>query len=98
MSPNPRCRCQSCTIRGLTWPVLFITAGVLFLLSQIMGGRFSFGNTWPVLLLVIGLVQLASSTASKEGHVEDVPPAPASAPPTIPPTNPPQISSGGQGQ
>jgi hypothetical protein len=72
-----------------------ITVGVLFLLHQMHGGHFYFGNTWPVLLLVIGLIQLASALSSREGHVENVPTV--GAPPTVPPENPPQAPLGGQG-
>ena len=50
MSTQPRCHCPSCTIRELTGPAVVITVGVLFLLHQVQGGRFSFGNTWPVIL------------------------------------------------
>ena len=93
MSTQGRCRCQSCTIRGLTGPAIVITIGVLFLLHETRGGHFDFQNTWPVILLVIGLLQLASAFSSREGHVDSQPPAPAvltpPAPP-VPPVNPPQ--------
>ena len=93
MSIQGRCRCQSCTIRGLTGPAIVITIGVLFLLHETQGGHFDFQNTWPVILLVIGLLQLASAFSSREGHVDSQPPAPVMptppAPPA-PPVNPPQ--------
>ena len=93
MSTQGRCRCQSCTIRGLTGPAIVITIGVLFLLHETHGGHLDFQNTWPVILLVIGLLQLASAFAPREGHVEPQPPAPVAptppAPPA-PPVNPPQ--------
>jgi hypothetical protein len=89
MSTQGRCRCQSCTIRGLTGPTIVITIGVLFLLHETQGGHFDFQNTWPVILLVIGLVQLASAFASREGHV-DAQPAVPGVPPPAPPANPPQ--------
>lgn len=85
MSGQIRCRCQSCTIRGMIGPAVLITLGILFLLHQVCGGQFDFGNTWPVLLVVIGLLLLASSMAPREGHVE-VP-----IPPTLPPQPPPVI-------
>jgi hypothetical protein len=96
MSTETRCRCQSCTIRGLTGPAIVITIGILFLLHQVHGGRFYFGNTWPVILLVVGFLYLASSLVSREGHIE--PP-----PPPVPPTGPgspvpPQAPYNRQGQ
>jgi len=97
MSTHAHCRCQSCTIRGLMWPAILITLGVLFLLHQLHGGRLDFDNTWPVLLVVIGVLHLASSVAPRDGHTEaqsaGVPP-----PPVVPPPNPPQPPYGTQGQ
>jgi hypothetical protein len=89
MSTDTRCHCQSCTVRGLMGPVVVITVGVLFLLSQMAGGYFHFGHTFPVLLIVIGLVQLGGSMASREGHI-DSPPSIAQAPPPPPPASAPQ--------
>jgi hypothetical protein len=94
MSRQFRCHCQSCTIRSLTGPAVVITIGILFLLHQMRGGHFYFGNTWPVLLLVIGLLQLASALSSREGHLDNVPAA--AVPPSVPPGNPPQAPLGGQ--
>lgn len=99
MNNRVGCRCQSCTIRGLTGPAVVITIGVLFLLHQVHGGRFYFGNTWPVILVVMGILLLASSMAPREGHIEpptSVPPAPP--PPGVPPANPPQTPYLPQGQ
>ena len=48
MSTQGKCRCQSCTIRGLTGPAIVITIGVLFLLHETQGGHLDFQNTWPV--------------------------------------------------
>ena len=92
MSTQGRCRCQSCTIRGLTGPAIVITIGVLFLLHETQGGHFDFQNTWPVILLVIGLLQLASAFSSREGHVDSQPPVPVPTPPAppAPPVNSPQ--------
>ena len=85
-------------MRGLTGPALVITVGILLLLSQVQGGNLSFGNTWPIILLVIGVLQLASSVASREGHIEP----PAVGVPPVPPVNqvppPPQAPLGNQGQ
>jgi hypothetical protein len=100
MSAQVRCRCQSCTIRGLMGPAILITLGILFLLHQMQGGRFDFGNTWPVLLMVIGLLLLASAVAPHDGHIEPPPPvAPPAPPPGVPPAGvPPQAPYSGQGQ
>jgi len=95
MSNRIRCNCRRCTIRSLLGPAVIITVGVLFLLHQIRGGYFDFGNTWPVILIVIGAISLASSLAPMEGHISDsVPPVPPSF--TAPP--PPQNPIPGQGQ
>ena len=66
MSDRVRCNCQRCTIRGLMGPVVVVTVGVLFLLQEMRGGYFDFGNTYPVILIVIGLISLASAMASSE--------------------------------
>ena len=80
MSDRIRCRCARCTMRALMGPAVVITIGVLFLLQQMRGGYFDFGNTYPVILVVIGAILLASSLSSMEGHVtSDV--APPAAPP-----------------
>jgi len=84
-----RCSCPRCTIRGLMWPAVIITVGLLLLLSEMRGGFLDFSNTYPVILLVIGAVSLASALAPMNGHVVTVPPvAPPIAPPGIPGTNP----------
>jgi hypothetical protein len=100
MSNRVRCHCQSCTIRSLTGPAAVITIGILFLLHQVRGGYFYFGNTWPVILVVIGVLQLASSIVPRDGHIEpqaSVMPSPP-PPPTVPPSNPPQTPYVPQGQ
>jgi hypothetical protein len=88
MSNRVRCACQRCTIRGLMGPVIVVTVGVLFLLQEMRGGFFDFGNTYPVILIVIGLISLASAMASSEGHVSAAPPVPPAIPPTqgVPPS------------
>jgi hypothetical protein len=65
---------------------LVIAIGLLLLLHQVHGGNLSFGNTWPIIFVVIGFLHLASSMASREGHIE----VPASAPPQAPYGNPGQ--------
>ncbi len=110
MSAQTRCHCRSCTIRSLMGPAVVITLGVLFLLHQTQGGRFYIGHTWPILILVIGAIQLASSVAPRDGHVEfrapgvmpppPVPPAPPFVPPPVVPPDgaPPQTPYSAQGQ
>jgi hypothetical protein len=61
------CCCTRCRCSSLTWPVLLITLGVLFLLPQFIHDL-HFGHLWPVLLIVIGVLKLLESTASAEGH------------------------------
>jgi hypothetical protein len=97
MSDRIRCACRRCTIRGLMGPAIVITIGVLFLLSEMIGGSFSFGNTFPVILIVIGAISLASAVAPADGHISSYsPPAAPVAPGSVPP--PPQNSVPGQGQ
>ncbi len=91
MANEPRCHCQSCTIRSFTGPAIVITIGVLFLLHQLRGGIFYFGHTWPVLLIVIGVLQLAAAMASREGHIIVTPPQgvpPSAVPPPSSPVPP----------
>jgi hypothetical protein len=101
MSIQPRCTCSRCTIRGLMGPAVITTLGVLFLLSELAHGAFSFGRTFPVLLIVIGAILLASAVAPMDGHIgvtpvpPFVPPAPPNAPPPSSTYNPPYS---GQGQ
>jgi len=89
MSDRVRCTCQRCSIRGLMGPVIVVTVGVLFLLQEMRGGYFDFGNTYPVILIVIGLISLASAMASSEGHVSSASPISPAIPPTpgLPPSS-----------
>lgn len=102
MSDRIRCNCQRCTIRGLMGPVVVVTVGVLFLLSEMRGSFFDFGNTYPVILIVIGIISLASAMASGEGHVSSAAPAPPAATPSQgvppPPSGAAPTSYPGQGQ
>jgi hypothetical protein len=102
MSDRIRCTCQRCSIRGLMGPVVVVTVGVLFLLQEMRGGRFNFGDTYPVILIVIGLISLASAVASGEGHVSSSAPVRPAIPPTpgVPPspTSAAPTSYPGQGQ
>src|ERR1700752_1671366 len=97
MSDNTKCRCPRCTIRSLLGPAVIVTVGVLFLLQQMRGGYFDFGNTYPVILVVIGAILLASSLAPMDGHISSsaVPPA---APPPAPSSTPGSSTYPGQGQ
>jgi hypothetical protein len=99
MSNRVRCACRRCTIRGLMGPAIIITVGVLFLLDQMTGGNFSFGNTYPVILIVIGAISLAAAASSAEGHVSgtEPPPAPVAAP-SVPTAPQNQMPGQGQGQ
>lgn len=99
MSDRVRCRCPRCTIRALAGPAVVITIGVLFLLQEVRGGNFDFGNTYPVILVVLGAILLASSLAPMDGHI-----SPQAALPNTPPAAPgapgggaPQSSTPGQG-
>jgi len=98
MSTQPRCTCGRCTIRGFMGPAIITTLGILFLLSELSHGSFSFGHTFPILFIVIGAILLASAMAPLDGHIS----APAYAvPPNAPtPPSPPPYSSPtpGQGQ
>jgi hypothetical protein len=99
MSNRVRCACRRCMIRGLMGPAVIITVGVLFLLNEMSGGRFSFGNTYPMILIVIGVISLAAAAASSEGHIsEPVPPQTPMVPPTVPPPPQNQIPGPSQGQ
>ena len=100
MGAQLKCHCQSCTIRSLVGPAVVITVGVLWLLHEAHGGRFYFGSTWPLILIVIGLVHLASSMASREGHVDAAPLGAPPAPPAPPAsgTSTPQTPYSSQGQ
>jgi hypothetical protein len=99
MSNRVRCGCRRCTIRGLMGPAVIITVGVLFLLNEMSGGNFSFGNTYPVILIVIGAISLAAAASSADGHVSGpVPPPAPLAPPAVPTVPQNQFPGQGQGQ
>ena len=97
MSDRIRCNCRRCTTRSLMGPAIIITVGLLFLLSELRGGYFDFGNTWPVILLVIGAIQLICALSPTEGHIGNgyVSPTP---PGTMPPAPPNSLPGQGQGR
>jgi len=105
MSAQPRCTCGRCTIRGLMGPAIITALGILFLLSELQDGMFSFRHTFPIILIVIGAINLASAVAPMDGHIgTPVTPVPLFVPPA-PPTAPAPPSSthntppySGQGQ
>ncbi len=90
-----RCNCARCRTRCLMGPVILITLGVLFMLSEFHVARFHY--TWPVILIVIGLIKVLTASASLEGHRATiyVPPSGPSAPPpgAQPPTNQSQVGN-----
>jgi hypothetical protein len=104
MSDNSRCHCPRCKIRSLLGPAVIVTVGILFLLQQMRGGYFDFGNTYPVILVVIGAILLASALAPMDGHIssnvpQQVPPPPPPAAPGPTQTSyPNQSPYPGQGQ
>jgi hypothetical protein len=87
------CGCAYCRTRGLMWPAILITAGVLFFIGQ-YNWQYDFERTWPVILIIIGVVKLLSDTASTEGHIDartqwQTPPGQQPSPPPPPMTPPP---------
>lgn len=94
--PNRACYCARCRCRGYMGPVVLITLGVLFLLSEFTHWRFH--QTWPILLIAIGVVKVLGSSADMSSHV---PPfglgaaGPSPTVPTAPPSQNPQPPQGG---
>jgi hypothetical protein len=81
------CNCERCRMRGIMWPAVWFTLGVLFLMDNLHGPDIE--RTWPLLLLVIGAVKLLQSNASDVGHAGGppvMPPGAGFAPPPAPPT------------
>jgi hypothetical protein len=80
-------------------PAVLITIGVLFLLHEVRGDIFDFGNTYPFILIVIGAIMLASSMAPMTGHIDSMTaPPPPTVPPAIPPATPGPAQSSLPGQ
>jgi hypothetical protein len=85
------CSCDRCRMRGIIWPSLIVTVGVLLLMDNLHGPGFE--RTWPLILLLIGAVKLLQSNASDAGHVG----GPAVLPPrtgTAPPPPSPDLPAG----
>jgi hypothetical protein len=78
-------RCRS---RGLMGPVVLVTLGILFLLSEFHVA--SFHRTWPILLIMIGLVKVLGGNLDTAGHVDvnAPPPPPPPGTPASTPRNP----------
>lgn len=98
---NRSCYCPRCRYRGYMGPVVLITLGVLFLLSEFT--HWHFHQTWPILLIAIGIAKVLGSSADMSGHVPPPLPeqlrqgfAPASYPAAPPPApQNPQPPQGG---
>lgn len=46
---------------SLTWPVILITLGAMFLLEEFVP-HWGLKRTWPALLVVVGVLKLVSSS------------------------------------
>ena len=63
---RPRCSCARCRMRSLMGPVIIITIGAIFLLSEYT--PYGIGHLWPLILIVVGIFRLAESMVSNAGH------------------------------
>jgi len=70
--------------RSLTGPILLVTIGALWLMSNLHGP--SGWRTWPIILLILGVVQLVERGYLGGSPLIPPPPAPPSSP--IPPSEP----------
>jgi LiaI-LiaF-like transmembrane region len=61
-----RCSCARCRMHSLMGPVIIITIGVIFLLSEYT--PYGIGHLWPLILIVVGIFRLAESMVSSAGH------------------------------
>ncbi len=97
--PNRSCYCGRCRVRGFMGPVVLITIGALFLLSEFT--HWHFHQTWPILLIAIGIVKVLGSSSDMTGHVPPYVPGlsgpPPQAPPPPGPVPPPQNPQPPQG-
>jgi hypothetical protein len=86
------CTCARCRTRWLMGPSVVLLTGILLLLSTTDVAHLD--RTWPAWILVVGIVKLVQSTASSQGHVAPLPPAPTAAPPSETPPEAQPPSSG----
>jgi hypothetical protein len=86
---STKCQCARCRANCVIGPLVPITLGILFLLSNL--GIVPFGHSWPVILIVVGLGVLFKHHAPTVGHVDEA------QPPFIPPPGGPPPSSGSTG-
>jgi hypothetical protein len=86
-----RCGCGRCTTRCLMGPTMVLTTGIIFMLDSL--NIAGVDRTWPAWILAVGIVKLLQSSASSEGHIGLLPPAPPAVAP--PPQPPPQTSDPG---
>jgi len=64
---RPNCPCARCRMHSMLGPVMIITIGVIFLLSEYT--PYGIGHLWPLFLIVLGVFRLAESMVSDEGHI-----------------------------
>lgn len=62
-----RCSCARCRMHSLMGPVIIITIGAIFLLSEYT--PYGIGHLWPLILIVVGVFRLAESMVSNAGHM-----------------------------
>lgn len=86
------CYCERCRMRGILWPVVWFTMGVLFLMDNLHGPDIE--RTWPLFLLVIGAVKLLQSNASDAGHLGGPPVMPSPPDAGVAPPAPPSADVG----
>jgi phage shock protein C len=78
MANDQKCCCARCRCHGLMGPVVLITLGILFFISEY--SRINFGQLWPILLIAIGAVKVAEAMASTDGHHSGAFPGPGPGP------------------
>jgi len=64
---KPHCPCARCRIRSIMGPLMMITVGAIFLLSEYT--HYGIDQLWPLFLIVPGIIMLVQSLASREGHI-----------------------------
>lgn len=89
------CTCARCRSRGIMWPAIVLTTGILFLLQSLNVAELD--RTWPAWILVVGVVKLLQSSASSTGHVGPMSPPSTTPPPPIPAADP-NMSSQSSGE